>query len=119
MKQVPWNSNEFLMTPGKADPIRWAKAIGKIIDMGASMDSALVKAGCEAHHAACTDLPSNGVCSEEKLTAIYAAIGRMIASVPASKTMEVYNAVKVLVDPEVPEYLMSKVSEKNARTAYD
>merc|ERR1719261_26763 len=52
MKQVPWNSEEFLLTPGKADPIGWAKAIGKIIDMGVSMDSELVKAGCLAHHEA-------------------------------------------------------------------
>merc|ERR1719453_2032619 len=62
MKQVPWNSDEFLLTPGKADAIGWAKAIGKIIDMGVSMDSELVKAGCQAHHAACTGLPSDGVC---------------------------------------------------------
>jgi len=119
MQEVPWNSEEFLLTPGKTNPIAWAKAIGKIIDMGASMDSGLVKAGCEAHHDAITGLPSNGVCSEEKLTAIYAAIGRMIASVPASKTMEVYGAIKSLVDPAVPGYLMSKVSEKNAMAAYD
>merc|ERR1719265_1331589 len=64
MKQVPWNSYEFLLTPGKADPIGWAKAIGKIIDMGAAMDSGHVKAGCQAHHAAMVGLPANGVCSE-------------------------------------------------------
>jgi hypothetical protein len=49
---------------------------------------------------------------------IYASIGRMIASVPESKTMEVYEAVKALVDPRVPEYLMAKVTEKDARAAY-
>merc|ERR1740127_10701 len=43
----------------------------------------------------------------------------MIASVPESKTMGVYNAVQPLVDPKVPEYLMSKVTEANARAAYD
>merc|ERR1719191_669583 len=32
-----------------------------------------------------------------------AAIGRMIASVPESKTMDVYNSVGALVDPKVPE----------------
>merc|ERR1712176_561728 len=52
-------------------------------------------------------------------TDIYAAIGRMIASVPESKTMEVYEAVKALVDPRVPEYLMAKVAEKDARAAYE
>merc|ERR1712151_1465013 len=58
-------------------------------------------------------------CSEAELADIYATIGRMVASVPESKTMGVYNAVQPLVDPKVPEYLMSKVSEANARAAYD
>jgi hypothetical protein len=118
MKEVPWNSPEFLLTPGAADPIGWTKAIGKIIDMGASMDSEYVKAGCEAHHAAIMRVPQGGVCSQGELTDILAAIGRMIASVPESKTMGVYDAVSALVDPRVPEYLMSKVTASNAREAY-
>jgi len=52
------------------------------------------------------------------LTAINAAIGRMIASVPESKTMDVYNSVSALVDPKVPEYLMSTVKEADAKAAY-
>merc|ERR1719450_371206 len=119
MQQVPWNSDEFLLTPGKADPIGWAKAIGKIIDMGASMDGGHVKAGCQAHHAATVGLPANGVCSEAHLATIYACIGKMVASVPESKTMAVYDAVSALVDPKVPEYLMSKVKEADARAAYE
>jgi hypothetical protein len=117
MKQVDWNSELYWMVPG-SNPISWAKAIGTIIDHGASMDVELVKAGCQAHHAAIGGLSSNGVCSEAELTAMNAAIGRMIASVPESKTMDVYNAVKELVDPKVPEYLMSKVNEADAKAAY-
>merc|ERR1740121_3204190 len=119
MKEVPWNSDEFLLAPGKADPIGWAKAVGKIIDMGATMDPDLVKAGCRAHHAANTNVPASGVCSEAELTDILAAIGRMIASVPESKTMGVYDAVSKLVDEKVPAYLMSKVTEGNATSAYE
>merc|ERR1719356_1921918 len=119
IKAVPWNSDEFLLTPGTANPIGWAGAVGKIIDMGASMDGELVKAGCMAHHAAIKGLPADGVCSKAEMTEIYAAIGRMIASVPESKTMGVYDAVSALVDPKVPEYLMSKVSEGNAKAAYE
>jgi len=118
MKQVDWNSDLYWMVPG-ADPIKWAKAIATIIDHGASMDAELVKEGCEAHHDAIQGLPSNGVCSEGHLTAIYASIGRMIASAPESKTMDVYNSVKALVDPKVPEYLMSKVNEADAKAAYE
>merc|ERR1712193_177108 len=63
-------------------------------------------------------LSANGVLSEAKLTAINAAIGRMIASVPESTTMDVYNSVGALVDPKVPEYLMSTVKEQDAKAAY-
>ena len=66
MKQVNWNSEEYWMVPG-GDPIKWTKAIGKIIDHGASMDMDLVKAGCEAHHLAMGKLPASGVCSEAGL----------------------------------------------------
>merc|ERR1719389_918992 len=87
--------------------------------MGASMDGELVKAGCQAHHDAYKGLPSDGVCAESKLTVILAAIGRMIASVPESKTMGVYDAVNELVDEGVPKYLMSKVKEADAKVAYE
>jgi len=41
-----------------------------------------------------------------------------IASVPESTTMDVYNSVGALVDPKVPEYLMSTVKEQDAKAAY-
>jgi len=118
MKEVPWNSNLYNINPGSADAVKWAKAVGKMIAMGAQMDPKLVKAGAEAHHAAIQGLPANGVLPEGKLTAINAAIGRMIASVPESTTMDVYNSVASLVDDSVPAYLMSTVKEQDARTAY-
>jgi len=93
MKEVPWNSYLYSTNPGSSDAVSWAKAIGKMIDMGAAMDTKLLKAGADAHHAAIGGLPASGVCSEAQLTAITAAIGRMIASVPESKTMDVYNSV--------------------------
>merc|ERR1711972_1232731 len=108
MKEVPWNSGLYNINPGSADAVSWAKAIG----------TKLLKAGADAHHAAIGGLPSSGVCSESQLTAINAAIGRMIASVPESKTMDVYNSVSALVDSKVPEYLMSTVKEADAKAAY-
>merc|ERR1719253_1712450 len=83
------------------------------------MDSELVAAGCDAHNAAISGLPSDGVCSEAKLAAVNAAIGRMIASVPEEKTMDVYHTVSALVHPDVPKYLMSKVNEADAKAAYE
>merc|ERR1719243_512526 len=118
MKEVPWNSGLYLANPGTADAVSMTKAIGKMIAMGAAMDPKLLAAGAEAHHKALSGLPANGVCSEAQLTAINAAIGRMIASVPESTTMGVYNSVSALVDPKVPAYLMSTVKEADARAAY-
>merc|ERR1712226_326757 len=112
------NSNLYNLNPGSSDAVSWAKAIGKMIDMGAAMDTKLLKAGADAHHAAIGGLSASGVCSEAQLTAINAAIGRMIASVPESKTMDVYNSVSALVDSKVPEYLMSTVKEADAKAAY-
>merc|ERR1712187_473917 len=119
MKEVPWNSNLYSINPGSGDAVSWAKAIGKMIDMGAAMDTKLLKAGADAHHAAIGGLPASGVCSEAQLTAINAAIERMIASVPESKTMDVYNSVSALVDSKVPAFLMSTVKEGDAKAAYN
>lgn len=118
MKEVNWNSNLYNINPGSADAVSWAKAIGKMIDMGAQMDTKLLKAGADAHHAAMSGLPASGVCSEAQLTGIIAAIGRMIASVPESTTMGVYNSVGALVDSKVPPYLMATVKEADAKAAY-
>jgi len=82
------------------------------------MDSKLLKAAADAHHAAIQGLPANGVCSEAQLTAINAGLGRVIASVPESMTMGVYDAVGAVVDPQVPPYLMSLVKEGDAKAAY-
>merc|ERR1711972_872197 len=118
MKEVDWNSNLYAVKPGSADAVSWAKAIGKMIDMGAAMDTKMLKAGAEAHHAAIGGLSPSGLCAEAKLTGILAAIGRMIASVPESKVMDVYNSVGALVDSSVPAYLMSTVKEADAKAAY-
>merc|ERR1712151_332264 len=118
MKEVDWNSNLYAVKPGSADAVSWAKAIGKMIDMGAAMDTKMLKAGAEAHHAAIGGLPPSGLCAEAKLTGILAALGRMIASVPESKVMDVYNPVGALVDSSVPAYLMSTVKEADAKAAY-
>merc|ERR1712196_663660 len=119
MKEVNWNAGTYALPAGAADPIGYTKAISKMIEMGAQMDSKLLKAGGEAHASAIAGLPKSGLCSEAQLTAINAAIGRMIASVPESTTMGVYDAVGGLMDSRVPAYMMSQVKESDARAAYN
>merc|ERR1740120_605803 len=83
------------------------------------MDSKLLKAGVEAHHKAILPIIRTGKpISKPDFEEINAAIGRMIASVPESKTMDVYNAFSKVVDAKVPKYLMSTVKEADAKAAY-
>jgi hypothetical protein len=117
LKEVDWNSGLALMKPGSASAAEVTKAIAKAIDMGAAMDSNLVKAGVQAHHKAIGSAKA-GVTSQADFEAVNAAIGRMIASVPESKTMDVYNAFSAVVSPDVPNYLMSTVKEADAKAAY-
>jgi len=117
LKDVDWSSGLALTKPGSASAAEWTKAIAKAIDMGAAMDSKLLKAGVQAHHKAIGSAGS-GVTSQADFEAINAALGRMIASVPESKTMEVYNAFSAVVSPDVPKYLMSTVKEADAKAAY-
>merc|ERR1711979_78140 len=56
--------------------------------------------------------------SKADFEAINAALGRMIASVPESQTMDVYNAFSGLVSGDVPTFLMSTVKEADAKKAY-
>lgn len=120
MKEVKWDSYLYNLKPGgSASAADYAKAVDKAIEMGAAMDSASLKAGVQAHHKAIGSLSGNNlVLSKADFEAINAAIGRMIASVPESKTMAVYDAFSALVGPDVPAYLMSTVNEADAKKAY-
>merc|ERR1712072_1113082 len=82
------------------------------------MDSKLLKDGAMAHHKAIGTIDGSGVMSKDTFTEINAALGRMIASVPESSTMDVYNSFKALVGSDVPAYMMSKVKEADAKAAY-
>jgi len=119
LKEVDWNSYKFLLKPGSAPAGEWAKAVDKMISMGAAMDSKALKDGVMAHHKAIGSVTeANPTISKADYEAINAAIGRMIASVPESQTMDVYNTISGLVSSEVPPFLMSGVKEEDAKRAY-
>jgi len=87
--------------------------------MGASMDPELLQKGVMAHHKATGAVrEANPVMSKADFEATNAAIGRMIASVPESQTMDVHYAFPALVPAEAPQYLMSTVNEADAKRAY-
>jgi len=119
MNEVDWLSYIYWQKPGgSASAADWAKAIDKAIVMGSKMDSKLLSDAAMAHHKAIGTIDAKGVMSEATFTDVNAGIGRLIASVPESETMGVYNAFKSLVGSDVPAYMMSKVKEADAKAAY-
>merc|ERR1712079_549099 len=119
MKEVNWNSYTYLTKPGSASAGDWAKAIDKMIEMGATMDPELLKKGAMAHHKAIGAVTeANPTLSKADFEAVNAALGRMIASVPESQTMDAYNTISGLVSSDVPPFLMSGVNAEDAKKAY-
>merc|ERR1712170_108862 len=117
LKEADWNSDIYAKIPG-ASPSAVLKAVDKALVMGAAMDPAALKAGVLAHHKAIGSVDAKGVTSLSDYEAINAALGHMIASVPTSKTMDVYNAFSGIVGKDVPTYLMSTVKADDASKPY-
>lgn len=118
MKEVDWFSYLFLQAPGRFSPLDWLKAVDKAIVMGEYIDPQLLRDAATAHHKAIGTIDGTGAMSKASFTEINAAIGRMIASVPEEKVLDVYQAFKALVRNDVPKYLMSTVNEQDAKAAY-
>jgi len=119
MKEVDWTSVLYLQKPGgSASALDWLKAVDKALVMGEAMDAKTLKDAAMAHHKAIGTIDTKGLLNKADFTAINAGIGKLIASVPAEKTMDVYNSFKGLVGADVPAYLMSQVNEADAKKAY-
>merc|ERR1711971_1012588 len=93
------------------------KAVDKTIVMGAAMDGNALKAGAEAHHKAIGSIDGSGVTSASDFEAINNALGHMVASVPTSKVMDVYNAWAGIISPSVPNKLFASVNPLDANAA--
>jgi len=118
-KEVDWNNGIYLQAPGAFKPLEALKAVDKMILMGAQADPKLLKAAADAHHKAIGSIGgANGVTSKADWEAVNAALGRVIASVPESTVMDVYNSVSAITDPGVPAYLKSLVNGADADKAY-
>merc|ERR1739844_561243 len=92
IKSAPWDSDLFLKPLPGVSPNAAMKAVDKMIVMGASMDGKLLQE---------------------------AAMGKVIASVPSSQVMDVYNAVGKITGSSVPNQLFSMSAPGEAVAAYD
>jgi hypothetical protein len=117
LKDVDWTSDLFLKPLPGASATQALKAVDKAIVMGSAMDGNLLKAAAEAHHKAIGSIDAKGVTSAADYEAVNAALGRVIASVPTSKVMDVYNSFASLVNPAVPNKLFSTVNPLDAQAA--
>merc|ERR1712205_119786 len=121
IQDVDWTSDIYLKPlPGVAakDALR---AVDKMIVMGASMDGKLLKDAAEAHHKAIGSIDAKGVTSAADWEAVNGALGKVIASVPESQVMDVYNSIGKLVGGAggtVPKNLLSTVNSGDAMAAY-
>merc|ERR1711982_98103 len=82
-----------------------------MIVLGASMDSKLLKEAVAAHHKAIAGVDANGVLTQADYTAVNAGIGKIIASAPQSKVMDVYNSFAKILDPAVGNNLFTSFSK--------
>jgi len=118
-KDVDWTSNVFNKPlPGATAP-KLLQAVDKALIMGAAMDGNLLKEAGEAHHKAILNVDSQGVTSAADWEAINAAIGKLVASVPAEKTLAVFNSFAALTSPVIPNNIFSTVNAGDAIAAYN
>merc|ERR1712039_254141 len=94
-------------------------AIDKALVMGAAMDGKLLSEAAQAHVKAIAGMDAKLVASEADFTGTLAGLGKVIASVPSSKVMDVYNAFGKIVDGSLPSKLYSTVNPGDAVKAYD
>merc|ERR1712232_1411595 len=107
IKEVDWLSPLYL-TPLPGTSTKQAlEAVDKMIVMGSTMDGKLLKEAAAAHHKAIGSVDAKGVTSAADYAEINAALGKLIASVPKSDVMDVYNAFAKIVNPNGPSYLFS------------
>jgi len=118
-KGVDWTSDVYIKPlPGATAP-QILKAVDKALIMGASMDGQLLKEAGEAHHKAIESIGKSGVTSAADWEAINAAIGKLIATTPQSKTLAVFDAFAKLTNPTIPNNLFSSVNAGDAISAYN
>merc|ERR1719401_2264709 len=120
LKDIDWSSDLSLTPPGGvATPKAVLGAIDKALVMGAAMDGGALREAALAHIKAIGSVDASGVTTQADFAAINAGLGKAIASVPASKVMDVYSAFAGILNPAIPNYLYSSVKPSDAQAAYN
>merc|ERR1711862_980236 len=91
IKEVDWTSDIFSKPLPGVSAKQYLKGVDAALQMSAQMDPKALHGAVEAHHKAIAGVDSKGVLTASDYEAVNAALGQLIASTPASKTMDVYN----------------------------
>merc|ERR1711862_829813 len=118
IKDIDWTSSVFSKPLPGVSSKDALQAVDKMIVMGASMDGKLLQEAAEAHHKAIGSIDAKGVTSAADHEAVNAALGKVIASVPQSQVMDVYNAFAKTLPPVVGNYNFNSVNGADAIGAY-
>jgi hypothetical protein len=117
LKSVDWTSDLYTKPLPGGSATSALKAVDKAIVMGSAIDGNALKAAAEAHHKAIGSIDAKGVTSAADYEAVVAGLGRVIASVPISKVMDVYNAFARITPGTVENKLFSTVDPLAAQAA--
>jgi len=118
IKEVDWLSPLYLTPLPGTSSKQALEAVDKMIVMGATMDGKLLKEAAAAHHKAIGSVDAKGVTSAADYEAVNAALGKLIASVPQSQVMDVYNSFARFLSPTVASYNFNTVNGPDAIAAY-
>jgi len=117
LKDVDWLSSVYTKPLPGVSAQQALKAVDKAIVLGTAMDGGLLQAAADAHHKAIGSIDAKGVTSQADYEAVLAGIGRIIASAPTSKVMDVYNAFSSIVPATVPNNMIASVNVADANAA--
>jgi len=117
LNSVDWKSDIYLKPLPGVSAKDVLKAVDKAIVMGAAADGNALKAAAEAHHRAIGSIDAKGVTSQADYEAVLAGLGRVFASVPTSKVMDVYNAFAKITPGDVTNKVFSTVDPQAANQA--
>jgi len=119
MQSVDWNSDLFLKPLPGVTANQVLKAVDKALVMGTAMDGGALQAAALAHHNAIANcgVDNRGLLPKGDFAEINAALGKLIATVPSSKVMDVYNAFAAITSPLVPNTLFASADPLAAQAA--
>merc|ERR1711959_188860 len=119
LKGIDWSSPLAAKASGFSGVTLDAlKAVDSALLMGYSTNMGALKEAADAHVKAIGNMDAKGVATKADFQAILAGLGKVVASAPERAVLDVFGSFRGVVDPRVPEFLMSSIKASDAVAAY-